>query len=280
MHEELRGVLERLCALAGKELPEIADEEVPQKVEECLEFVEKELKEYSKQLEEYSMMMEAHLEELTRTYEELATLFEVNKILGEFEYPYKTLERVKRILGILKNAIPFKGVVIKLKTPDEEIDYREGESEILQKVVEKLEEKGEIQSVILVDSLKESEFGRMNLLVVPVRSPRSYWGYIALVEKEEGIFTAADRKMIESVAQQVSSALDRVAFMKDEIERQRMKEQLEIAKNIQMSLFPKVLPKSDRITVAASSTPAIHVGGDYYDAFEYAGGILAVVADV
>ena len=245
-----------------------------------MKIVEKELKEYSKQLEEYSMMMEAHLEELTRTYEELATLFEVNKILGEFEFPYKTLERVKQVLGVLRNAIPFKGVIVKLDTPDGVIEFVEGETEVVERVKEKIEEKGELSAPILVDSLKESEFGRMNLLVVPVRSPSSYWGYIALVEKEEGIFTAADRKMIESVSQQIASTLERVAFMKDEIERQRMKEQLEIAKSIQMGLLPKVLPKTDRISISASSAPAIHVGGDYYDAFEYSGGILAVVADV
>ncbi len=280
MHKELRRLLERVCSIVEKDVEEVTDEDLIPRAEECLEIVEKEIKEYSQQLEEYSIMMEAHLEELTRTYEELATLFEVNKILGEFEFPYKTVDRIRQILGVLKNAIPFKGVIIKLKTPDDDIDYIDGDTEILQSVVEKLKEKEEIESVILVDSFKDSEFGRMNLLVVPVRSPSSYWGYIALVEKKEGIFTAADRKMIESVSQQISSALDRIAFMKDEIERQRMKEQLEIAKNIQIGLFPKVLPRTEKIVVSASSTPAIHVGGDYYDSFPYADGILAVVADV
>ncbi len=280
MPEELRRLLERVCSIAGREVKDVSDDEIIPKLEECLQIIEKEIKEYSEQLEEYSMMMEAHLEELTRTYEELATLFEVNKILGEFEFPYKTLERVKQILGVLRNAIPFEGVIVKLDTPDEKINYMDGDTEILRSVVEKLDAKGKIESVILVDSLKESEFGKMNLLVVPVKSPSSYWGYIALVEKKEGIFTAADRKMIESVSQQIASALERVAFMRDEIERQRMKEQLEIAKNIQMRLFPKKLPRTERIIVSASSTPAIHVGGDYYDSFPYAGGILAVVADV
>ncbi len=280
MREDLKEILKRLCSLSGKSFDRVDEEKLIKHSKECLDIIEKEIKDYSKQLEEYSMTMEAHLEELTRTYEELATVFEVNKILGEFEYPYKTLDKVKKVLSVLKNAIPYKGAIVYLKTPEEEISYKEGIEELVSPVEEKLAEYDEIHSVILRDSLKESEFGKMNLLVVPVKSPRSYWGYIAFIEKSKGIFTAADRKMVESVAQQISSALDRVAFMKDEVERQRMKEQLEIAKNIQMSLFPKVLPKTEKIKIAASSVPAIHVGGDYYDAFEYAGGILAIVADV
>ncbi len=280
MREEIRTILEKICSLSGKEVDHLDEDALVERSKECLDLIEKEIRDYSKQLEEYSMAMEAHLEELTRTYEELATVFEVNKILGEFEYPYKTLEKVKKVLSVLKNAIPYRGVLIKLKTPEDEVAYREGDEELLKAVEDKLAEYDEIPSVILRDALKESEFGRMNVLVMPVRSPRSYWGYMAFVEKKEGIFTAADRKMVESVAQQISSALDRIAFMKDEIERQRMNEQLEIARRIQMSLFPKRLPKTDRISLAASSVPAVHVGGDYYDAFEYAGGILAIVADV
>ena len=280
MREEIRAILEKICSLSGKEVDRLDEDALVERSKECLDLIEKEIRDYSKQLEEYSMAMEAHLEELTRTYEELATVFEVNKILGEFEYPYKTLEKVKKVLSVLKNAIPYRGVLIRLKTPEDEVAYREGDEELLKVVEDKLAEYDEIPSVILRDALKESEFGRMNVLVMPVRSPRSYWGYMAFVEKKEGIFTAADRKMVESVAQQISSALDRIAFMKDEIERQRMNEQLEIARRIRMSLFPKRLPRTDRIRLAASSVPAVHVGGDYYDAFEYAGGILAIVADV
>ncbi len=280
MHKELKTLLEKICALSGKNLNCESEEAMISSAIECVDFIEKELKEYSKQLEEYSMVMEAHLEELTRTYEELATLFEVNKILGEFAYPFNTLEKTKKVLAIVKNAVPYEGVLVKLDTPEGSVSYREGDPVKLELVEHKLEELGELENVILRDSLSESEFGKMNVLVVPVKTPRQYWGYIALVEKEKGIFTAADRKIMESVAQQISSSLDRIAFMKDEIERQRMKEQLEIAKKIQMSLFPTVLPSTKKIKLAASSAPAIHVGGDYYDAFPYQDGILAIIADV
>ena len=282
MLEDFKILFKRLCNLAGEaiDLSEMEDEKLVEKAKECLEKVESEIKDYARQLEEFSMTTEAQLEELTRTYEELATVFEVNKILGGFEYPYHLLKKIKKVLKVIKNAIPFKGAIVSLKTPDDVVRYKEGSGIELESVKRKIDELGELKGIVLYDSFKESMFGKMNILIVPVRSINNYWGYLALVEKEQGIFTAADRKIMESVSQQISSALDRIAFMKDEIERQRMKEQLEIARRIQMSLFPKVLPRTKKISLAATSVPAIHVGGDYYDAFKFKDGVLAVVADV
>ncbi|MCD6450345.1 MAG: PP2C family protein-serine/threonine phosphatase [Thermotogaceae bacterium] len=282
MLEDLREFLKRVCELSGNviNVESMKDEELIEKAKNCLNIVESEIKDYAQQLEELSISMEAQLEELSKTYEELATIFEVNKILGTFEYPYHLSEKIEKVLNVVKNAIPFKGVIIKLKTPDETVDYKEGYEVDLDSVEKKINDIGELSGVVLHDFSKETIFGKMNILIVPVRSINNYWGYIALVEKEQGIFTAADRKILESVSQQISSALDRIEFMKDEIERQRMKEQLEIARNIQLSLFPKNLPRTEKIALAATSVPAIHVGGDYYDAFRFRDGILAVVADV
>ncbi len=44
--------------------------------------------------------------------------------------------------------------------------------------------------------------------------------------------------------------------------------ELELAAKMQMDMLPKTFPDHKRITVAASMTPAKHVGGDLYDVFE------------
>jgi sigma-B regulation protein RsbU (phosphoserine phosphatase) len=48
-------------------------------------------------------------------------------------------------------------------------------------------------------------------------------------------------------------------------ERGRMAKELEIARNVQMSLLPKVNPTIDGYEVAGVCIPALEVGGDYYD---------------
>lgn len=64
-------------------------------------------------------------------------------------------------------------------------------------------------------------------------------------------------------------------------DRLRMKQELEYAREIQLSMLPRQAPRLDWLDIAALSLPATEVGGDYYDYFELDGGRLAmVVGDV
>lgn len=69
----------------------------------------------------------------------------------------------------------------------------------------------------------------------------------------------------------------------DVTERRRAEEQrheLEIAKQIQLSLLPKGPLKGDGFEVAGVCLPATHVGGDYFDYFHSHGLLNVVIADV
>jgi hypothetical protein len=175
------------------------------------------------------------LDDIRRVYS--TTIDEVSVIHAEFEYS-KDLDLaasdVTNALNTIRSSLP-KNIkepqVHKISSATAPVvviavSPKDTQNIDLESVQKKIDEMGELKSVVLYDSFKETVFGKMNILVVPVRSINNYWGYIALVEKEQGIFTAADRKIMESVSQQISSALDRIAFMQDEIERQRMKEHI------------------------------------------------------
>jgi sigma-B regulation protein RsbU (phosphoserine phosphatase) len=56
--------------------------------------------------------------------------------------------------------------------------------------------------------------------------------------------------------------------------------ELEIAKQIQLSLLPKAPLRLDGVKVAGACLPAAHVGGDYYDYFLSGNGLDVVIADV
>lgn len=55
---------------------------------------------------------------------------------------------------------------------------------------------------------------------------------------------------------------------------------LEIAKQIQLSLLPRAALQATNIEVIGACVPAAHVGGDYFDYFENGGAIYLVIADV
>jgi len=60
-------------------------------------------------------------------------------------------------------------------------------------------------------------------------------------------------------------------------DRLRLKQELEYAREIQLSMLPRQAPKVDWLDVAALSLPATEVGGDYYDYFDLGSDRLAVV---
>jgi len=55
------------------------------------------------------------------------------------------------------------------------------------------------------------------------------------------------------------------SFFADAQERQRMEEELNMARNIQAGLLPKTLPNNARLQIAASCEAARAIGGDFYD---------------
>ncbi len=58
------------------------------------------------------------------------------------------------------------------------------------------------------------------------------------------------------------------AFARHITERQRLQQELEIAREVQMSFLPKKHPTRYRLDIAARCAPAQEVGGDYYDFIE------------
>lgn len=76
-------------------------------------------------------------------------------------------------------------------------------------------------------------------------------------------------------------ARDVQQLMRESAEKERLEEELRIARRIQMSLLPEGTVTVPHVAIAAACLPAAEVGGDYYDLLPLPGDRLAVlVADV
>ncbi len=65
------------------------------------------------------------------------------------------------------------------------------------------------------------------------------------------------------------------------IEKEKMEHELELARKIQQSMLPQSFPHVPGFSCAASSRPARHVGGDFYDVIPLSGNRVGlVIADV
>jgi sigma-B regulation protein RsbU (phosphoserine phosphatase) len=87
--------------------------------------------------------------------------------------------------------------------------------------------------------------------------------------------------MVTIIANQTALAISNARLRLQDIERQKMANELEIARDIQRNLLPQEVPNVPGVKIAAMSLPARQVGGDYYDFIEFDDGKAAlVIADV
>ena len=234
--------------------------------------------EISKREQQYYSTLDAHVEELSKTYEEISALFEINNLLSRTMNPS---ERLDDLATILRHTIPFREIAVRLKLQNDTIEFTKSFAKGANKINKAIEyvESGHEHETVLVEP--SSGFGDLqHLLSVPIKSGSEHWGYILCADRESGIFTAADRKILESAAQQIASAVERFLRFQEELEKQRMQEQLQIARQIQSRLFPRFLPRSSFVSFNGYSSPAIQVGGDYYDILVRKDDMLVAVADV
>ena len=78
-------------------------------------------------------------------------------------------------------------------------------------------------------------------------------------------FYPDDLAMLEAYANQGVIALDNSALIKESFERERMEEELRIAREVQQRLLPHKTPEYDGLSIEALTITAYEVGGDYYD---------------
>ena len=277
MFEDLKNIYLKICDISGEEPKEYnSTQDLINLINEELKKLKNEIVSYKHELESSAILIESQLEEITRLYEEISTLFEISKIVSS---NIETKQILEPILHTLKKAIGFKCGVIYL-------DYDETKGkEILGECPKNFEEdifkKIDSDADVIIKEKCEILNNESVILKIISTTTSDNSGYIALIGKENGsIFTAGDKKIIESTAQQISSSIDREIALKEEIERERLNQQIEIARSIQFNFFPKNFPEDNNFEAFGESIPAIHVGGDYYDVFLKNDNLFGIVADV
>jgi serine phosphatase RsbU (regulator of sigma subunit) len=90
-----------------------------------------------------------------------------------------------------------------------------------------------------------------------------------------------NRELLQTLAMEASTVLENARLLDEERAKQRMEEELKVAREIQQSLLPRTLPSAGWLHAAASSVASAQVGGDYYDVIAVNDRCWgAVVADV
>ena len=123
-------------------------------------------------------------------------------------------------------------------------------------------------------------------LVVPLVSQGELIGLINLGSRlSEQDYSSDDRKLLADLAAQAAPALRVAQLVRQQqlefAERQRIEQELKVARLIQQTLLPQTVPNIAGYDVTAYYHPAREVGGDFYDFIYFPDGKVGlIVADV
>jgi serine phosphatase RsbU (regulator of sigma subunit) len=100
----------------------------------------------------------------------------------------------------------------------------------------------------------------------PLRAKDVLVGLLLVGEKQsETAFQNADFEFLGAMASQVAAGVENAFLYEDLAGQERLKHELEIARQIQLESLPQFTPRVDGLDVAGVSIPAFEVGGDYFD---------------
>lgn len=220
--------------------------------------------------------------ELDSRIQRLNSLFELSKEFGLFSESSKVSRLlVYSLMGqflVSKYAIlNFEGSAIQVlesKFPIDELlnnlrkyDYQKIDSPLERDKIEKY-----------YPSLSEIGID----LIVPMQIQGKVKGLIILGKRVNNLeYSDYDVEFIYSVGSLAIISLENRRLFKEALEKQKLEEELEFARDIQQNLLPSQIPPTNNFDIAAINLPSKQVGGDYFDIIKVdEGKYIIAIADV
>jgi sigma-B regulation protein RsbU (phosphoserine phosphatase) len=207
---------------------------------------------------------------LDRKIQELNTLFELGKEFGALLDPDKLIRLfvfsllgqigVSRYLISLRDRSDMKVAASRLDGPAPQ-------SELLMMLTS---ERGatRVSDMVVKQAVdvRETLHGLGLHVVVPMQTQGIAKGVVLLGEKlSKEEFNDSDLELVSSLSNLVMISLENARLFQEAIEKQKLEDELLIAREIQKGLLPSVIPTIAGIEIAAVNISSKQVGGDYYD---------------
>ena len=123
--------------------------------------------------------------------------------------------------------------------------------------------------------------GVRSLVAAPLMDPEGSLGIIVLNSRlHRRQFDEADMSLLTSLASVAALRIRNVALAEEAAERQRLEEELELARRIQVALLPDALPDIEGYEVLATNIPSRGVSGDFYEIVPREKDCFLLIADV
>lgn len=133
-----------------------------------------------------------------------------------------------------------------------------------------------------IDSIFE-QLRTINIrVVVPMRIKNETKGIMAIGDRiTRADFQDYDLEFLFTLGNEAMIYLENARLFEETLEKQRMEEELAIAREIQQKMLPKACPTFPGFEIAAINVPSLHVSGDYFDCIELTENkVCLAIADV
>ena len=204
--------------------------------------------------------------QLDSRIQRLNSLFELSKEFGLVNEGAK----VSRLLvySVIGQFLVYRFAVITFEEEGLKILESKVSDHDLEKIFKEYSLKDISSPLNKEDILKDyPELDKLKIeLVIPMQMQGKTKGLIFLGKRINNMkYTKDDVDFISSVASLAIISLENQRLFLEAIEKQKIEEELEIARDIQRNLLPQQTPSFNRFDIAAANLSSRQVGGDYYD---------------
>ncbi|MBS1492515.1 MAG: SpoIIE family protein phosphatase [Bacteroidetes bacterium] len=186
-----------------------------------------------------------------------------------------------RYLNILKKELELKEVNKTITFKDIWLDelmtkiFRENSEPVL---LSEIEIDGMNLTEQDVEAIKKANI----YLAVPIYLKNKLIGALNFSKKPSGKeYSEEDIDLLKTIASQTAISFESSRLQIEELDKQKIDEELGVARKIQESLLPDRAIKMERLDLEGTSSPAKTIGGDFYDLIKINDTkLLVIVADV
>ncbi len=208
--------------------------------------------------------------ELDQKIQQLKTLFDINQGLSA------TLDRQK-ILKLLSYSLMGQmlvnhyAVLLHSEGKNNIEEIKGFQADILEALQEELFSLQQPTTATLVKDLRNRSLARRlhhlgAQVIIPMRHHEKLIGIIILGKKiNHSPYTPTDLEFLTTLVSQATVSLENARLFIETLEKQRMEQELQVARNIQIRLLPSQIPEIPGYDIHGLNIPSKEVGGDYFD---------------
>ncbi len=136
--------------------------------------------------------------------------------------------------------------------------------------------------IILSTAQRDWFITRKSAILLPLVTNSGLMGFLVISTKTNGEdFTSEELELLQSFSAQTALVAENLELLGEKLQKEKLQEQLRVARSIQRGLLPQRIPRMSGIEIAPLIKFCLDVAGDYYDVIPLEDGrVVLSIGDV